>query len=517
MASGYPARFGRNILFNYAAALASLVVALVTTPLLTHSLGPARFGVWALVGAMIPYLELLEVGFANVTVTTMAQRVAVDDDEGIQTVVNTSFFLLMIPGVIALALAGVIAVVLPYVVHLHPDLVTSARVLVMLLGLDMALSIPFDTFGGGLIALQRFDLLNATLVTVLVLQATSWFVVLALGGGLIELGVVTVAISLAGQLSRYLLLRRLLPHLSLSPRYLDRQLIRSLSGLSGWFSVRQITTTVLGQADILVAGIVVGVAAAGVYTVAQRLATLGLTFLQPAVYVYFPHAAQSVGRGDDQRLGSDVLAGGRLAMGIALPTSLVLIVLGRPALDAWVGPAYTSGYPVVVLLALAAVFSSTAMAGSTIMSGSGAPKVPTIVAGMSALVHIGLSALLGSFYGITGVATGTLVAAVVFDCGITLGVVARRYGLDTGAYLWSVGRAHAGPVVAGASLGAYLATGPVSAFVAVHGRAADLAVVILAGLAIMAVYGSVFFFTGLDAHERSGILVRVRQALGGSA
>lgn len=513
----FPARYVRNVLVNYAAAMVSLVVALTTTPLLTHSLGTARFGVWALVGAMIPYLELLEVGFANVTVATMAKNLAMDDEEGVHTVLNTSFFLLMIPGLIALALAAVLAVVIPFVVHLRPDLVTPARVLLLLLGFDMALSIPFDTFGGGLIALQRFDLLNATLVTVLVLQAVSWFVVLGLGGGLIQLGIVTVVISLGGQLSRYLLLRRHVPRLVLSPRLVDRGLVRSLSGLSGWYSIRQITTTVLGQVDILISGIVVGVASAGVYTVAQRLATLGLTFMSPAVYVYFPHAAQSVGRGEDKRLATDVVAGGRVAVGIVVPTSLVLIALGRPALAAWVGRGYTAGYPVVVLLSVAAVFASVAVAGATIMSGSGTPKVPTIVAAVSAVVHIVLAVVLGALFGIAGVA-GALVASVaVFDCGITLSVVARRYSLDAFAYVRSLVRSHIPPVLCAAGLGWYFSTGPVASFVAGHGRAADLAVVTLAGLALLAVYGSVFLFSGLDAAERSAVGGRVRALLGGPA
>ena len=42
----------------------------------------------------------------------------------------------------------------------------------------MALSIPMDTFGGALTAMQRFDLLNYTLITVVLAQAVGWVVVL---------------------------------------------------------------------------------------------------------------------------------------------------------------------------------------------------------------------------------------------------------------------------------------------------------------------------------------------------
>ena len=86
-----------------------------------------------------------------------------------------------------------------------PDIITSipkslvgqARFLLLLLAFDMALSIPMDTFGGALIAMQRFDLLNYSLIAVIVAQAIGWVVVLSLHGGLIALGVVTVVVSLS--------------------------------------------------------------------------------------------------------------------------------------------------------------------------------------------------------------------------------------------------------------------------------------------------------------------------------
>ena len=92
----------------------------------------------------------------------------------------------------------------------------------------MALSIPMDTFGGALSALQRFDLLNYSLIAVMVAQAVGWVVVLvAVHGGLIALGIVTVAISLVGQVARLIMVHRLLPWFHLSLRRFDRGILRT--------------------------------------------------------------------------------------------------------------------------------------------------------------------------------------------------------------------------------------------------------------------------------------------------
>ena len=210
-----PLRFYRNVLTNYGNVFALLLVALLTTPLLTHGLGPERYGIWAMVGSIIPYLEILELGFASTTIVMLARHLASGESDRAEAILNTSLFLLIVPGLVCFGLACGVALALPHVVHIAPDQVSAARTLVILLGIDMAFSIPLDTFGGGLIALQRFDLLNATLTAVILCQALGWFIVIRLGGGLVALGLVTVGVSLLGQAARIVIFRRLLPNLKI--------------------------------------------------------------------------------------------------------------------------------------------------------------------------------------------------------------------------------------------------------------------------------------------------------------
>ena len=209
----------RNVTTNYLVAIVLVAVGFLTTPILTHQLGILRYGVWALIGSLIPFLEILELGFASATVAFVSRHLELEDDEQVTSTLNTSFLILSVLGIVAFAGVVVFAVFLPDIITSIPEsLVGQARFLLLLLAFDMALSIPMDTFGGTLIALQRFDLLNYSLITVTVAQAVGWVVVLWLHGGLIALGVVTVAISLVGQVSRLILVHRLLPWFRLSLR-----------------------------------------------------------------------------------------------------------------------------------------------------------------------------------------------------------------------------------------------------------------------------------------------------------
>lgn len=515
MSDSKPKNFSRNVLSNYLGSGVSVVVAFLTTPLLTHSLGIVKFGVWALIGSLIPYFELLELGFANATVTYVARHAESGSDDRLRRTLNTSFFVLMGPGAIAAGLAVVVAVFLPHIVHTIPThLMGQARVLLLLLAFDMAVSIPMDTFGGALIALQRYDLLNGSLITVMVLQAIAWIVLLEMHRGLVALGVATVAISLCGQFSRFLLLRRLVPRLAVSIRSFDRTILRSFATLSGWFSLSEISAAVVGGVDVIVVGIVVGVRAAAIYTVGQRLGTVPGKVLTPPTDVLFPYAGQLAGRGDRKGMDEATRHFTRVAMAIAGPTCMAVALLASPAVRAWVGPSYHEAAKVAVILAISVLFQALAVAPRTVMSGSGRPKVPTAVSAAEALVHVGAGIVLCRMYGLIGAAFATLACGVLLEAMVLLPILYRKLGTDALPFLFRLGKAHGIPAVVAGVAGWALARWQVVPFVDHHGRPAGIAVVVAAGLAVVVPYWAILMFTGMTANERALRVARLQDRWG---
>src|SRR5208283_4340494 len=299
--SGRPkkATVRRNVATNYLVAVALVAVGFITTPILTHQLGILRYGVWALIGSLIPFLELLELGFANATVAFVSRHLELEDNDKVGATLNTSFLVLSVVGIVAFAGVVVFAIFLPDIITSIPkSLVGQARLLLLLLAFDMAVSIPMDTFGGALLALQRFDLVNYSLIAVTISQGIGWVIVLWLHGGLVALGVVTVVISLLGQVSRLVMFRHLLPWFHLSLRRFDRRLVRTFTSASGRYSVVEISDAVIGLSDVLIVGAAAGVRAAAIYAVAQRLGLLPIRIVQPRTALLFSKAGQLAARDD---------------------------------------------------------------------------------------------------------------------------------------------------------------------------------------------------------------------------
>ena len=499
---GLPARFRRNVFSNYATTASTVIVNIVAIPLLARGLGDTRFGIWVLVGSVLLYLELLEFGFGTATVKCVAESYAKGDTERVRRTLATSFWVLSVPGLTALAIGAVAAGVFPTVFDIPPEAVGETRVLLLLLAFNTAVSIPSDTFGGAMIALQRYDLLNATLVVVSLIQLVAWAIVLHFGGSLVALAVPTLAVGLGGQLARYLIVRQLLSGASLSPKYFDRTLVRSFSSLSVWFSLREIAQVVTHRLDTVVVGALIGVPAAAIYAVGQKLAFLVDRLIQPATSTFFPHAATLAEKGDDDGLRASVTTSTRITFAITAPLCLILVLLAKPLLRSWVGEDYVEAAAVVRYLAAAILVKAFTRPGLMTLWGTGRVRTSALLLVGEGVLNLGISVILVRGVGIEGVAIGTLTAALVIELGILLPYVCRALRLPLWPYLAAIARAHLPATTASAMLGWVIVSRGISGPIE-SGLAAAL---------IGITYLGVFAATGLTREERSRLLGFVRRS-----
>lgn len=496
-----PRRFGRNVASNYATTACSLVVAVVTTPLLARALGPVQYGVWVLAASFVLYLELLEFGFSAATSNYVAGHESDGRRDLLARTLTTSMYVLTLPGLVALGVGLAIAGLFPIIFELGPAVRPAAQLLVVILAVDLAVSVPGDTFGAALIGLQRYDLTNITLIAVTVTQAIAWAVVLSFGGGLVALGVVTAVISLAGQAARFILVRRLVPELSLRPANFDRSLVRPFAGLSAWFALRDIALVVRSRIDTVVVGLLLGVASAGIYGVGQKLALIIERLSHPVVKTFFPHSAELTARNDTEGLRAAVLIGTRLSLGIGGPLCLVLGLLAGPLLDVWVGPAFSDARLVVVYLASAAAVKIVTYTGVVTLGGMGEARRPSLVASGEAALNLVLSVVLGTRMGLSGVALATLLASLIAEFLIMLPLICRRLGIPLAVFVAGLVKAHLPPVVAAIAVASLVGAGNQNGLVPI----------MLAAFAIGGTYLVVFTISGIQPTERAVL----RSALSG--
>ena len=495
---GLPRRFGRNVTMNYLALATTALSSLLLTPVLLHSLGRSAYGVWTLAGGVIAYLELLELGFGRATTKMIAEDVGRRPDSMVRTL-NTNVTALAGLGVVAFAAGLVIALAAPTLFDIPQHLRGESVAMFTVLAVALAVSIPFDSFGGALAAHQRYDLLAATNIGLVAASTLVIIGIVAAGGDIVALAIGTAAVSFPFHVLRWRLLRHLAPGMRLSRRFVERDRLKEAARLSWWFLMVDVAVTLTLKIDLIVVGLLFGVRTVAVYAVGSKAAQLFLNAMTGLVQVYFPQASflGREGRRDDLRLL--VTDGTRTALLVSLPLTAILVILAHPAVRLWVGPGYGESARILTVLTLAMAVRSMATTSSTVLQGSGRERAVATTCMAEAVVNVTMSVILGLLIGPIGVAFGTLIGAAVVQVPW---MVALSYRVTDMKLSEFVGRSLV-PHVVPAAVGAAVF---VTVRALISGAAGPLLVVVIAAVAA---YLATYLLASATPAERR----RLREAL----
>ena len=343
--SSLPHRFGANVFSNYMALGVTAVSAIVVTPLLLHHLGRPAFGVWVLATTVVAYLELFELGFGGATTKLVAEDAHVRPDQAVR-MINTTFFVLVPMGIIALGVGVVVAFLFPGIVHVASGLHDQVIVCVAVLAVGLAVSIPGDTFGGSLMGHQRFDLLSMSNAADGHRHRRGQRRHRPAGRGDRPAGhrhhrhLGAPSKACGGPWSA-----------TSSPRP------GSVPGSSTGSGCGPRPTSRAGSCsrpssrppsmacDVVIVGIVLGVRPAAVYAVGAKLAKAANQSMDSLAVVFFPYASATVRNRDGGDLKDIVIDGVRVTLLVGVLIALLLMVLAGPGITGLGGTRATTPRP----------------------------------------------------------------------------------------------------------------------------------------------------------------------------
>ena len=451
--------FRRNVLGVYAVYAAAIVSGLVVTPVVLHELGTETFGVWSFIGAVTIYLSALDLGVAPSVVRATAEARGRQTPEEVGRLASVALAVYGLIGVITLGAGLVLAWFVPALVEAPESLTAETRVCALLIVLGLVARFPLGLFNSLLAGHQRFDLQNTANFVSTVLYAALVVILLPRGGGLVLLGVVTLATTLFRLSFPLVWLKREFPGLRLSKQHVSRDAVRELLTVSWGNFLGHVASKVVLSADVVVVGIVLGAREAGVYALASRLFGMALGIASATTPFLLPAFAESEGAGEVSRQRGLMLMALRGGMAIALLVALPLVVLPDEVLAAWVGPEYEESSDVLFVLGLVAlVYQPLYVITQYLVAVKRQRRVAEVFV-PAAVVSVALSAAAAYVSGIEAVAWTTL--AVV---GVVLVVIAGALGSPLGVSYRTVARALGRPVVP-AAIAAALVLGVVGRLV----------------------------------------------------
>ena len=321
---------GRHTLFNLGGGVLPMVIALATVPLYLGYIGAERYGVLAVIWALLGYFGFFDFGFGRAVTQRMARLSDANDAERsklLWTALISTFVLGMLASVLLWLFAD-------YVLLNLIDMSASSRSEVagaiawLLLALPVLL--PTSVLIGAFQARLRFAELN---IIQLICSLISQLLPLAVAAsGHIELKILVPAALASRVLMAALLLQQSRRHVPLMGRPLiDRAHLKAMLSYGGWVSVMTFLAPLLVIIDRLIIGTLSGAKAVTSYTVPYDLVSRTMVISASLSSALFPRLA-SASPAEAQHLAERATA---VLVAVMTPVVIAGIFLVQPFLNVW--------------------------------------------------------------------------------------------------------------------------------------------------------------------------------------
>jgi O-antigen/teichoic acid export membrane protein len=324
-------------LANLAGATLPVMIALVTVPLYLKIIGVERYGVLAIIWALLGYFGFLDLGLGRAVTQRMARHAkgnAKDRSNLLWTALVAAFLL-------GLAGSGVLWItasyLLTHVVESSGGIRKEAQTAVHWLLFALPIILPGSALTGALQARLRFVQLNT--IQVFCGAIGQVLPLLVAAGGYVELRYLVPAVLVSRILSILLMFAQCRRYVPLIGRpTIDRTHLRPMLGYGGWFSILSLLAPLLVTIDRLVIASISGARAVAHYTVPYDLVSRLMILSGSLSSAIFPRLASA--DIDDGRLLAQRAS--EALVSIMTPITIAGLVLAGPFISLWVGQEFAA-------------------------------------------------------------------------------------------------------------------------------------------------------------------------------
>ena len=403
-----------NVLANWGAFIFGAAVNFFLAPYVVHHLGDTVYGIWALVGSVTGYLGLLDLGVRSAVTRYLARYAAEGDTEAANRMASSALALFCASGLLALLLAGSVTAAMPHIFQLSPEYLTAARLAVLVGGATVGVSLVAGVFGGTIAGLQRFTLLSGLDISLELFRAAAVWLTLGHGGGIVQLALIQLAVSLLRLVTYRELCRRLLPWLRLSAANVGRSTVRTIISFSGYATLMHSSGMLILYSDSLVIGALLPVSAVTFFAIGASLTEYARTVVSGISQTLTPmtSAAEAVSRSEAvARLLRRSVRLGTLAL---LPILVTFLVRGPTFIGLWMGESYRAASGSILrVLTVSLCFAVSYQIVTATMLGLNRHRSMALIYLAEGGVNLALSLALARPFGIIGVALGTAIPRLI--------------------------------------------------------------------------------------------------------
>jgi O-antigen/teichoic acid export membrane protein len=414
-------------------------VSFFLSPFIVRHLGNSAYGVWVLLVSMTGYLGFLDLGIRGAVTRYVAKFHSERDHEKSSRTVSSACGLFLSAGAIAVVAAIIFSIFAVPHFKIPPDYLKAAQIVVLLAGLNVAVSLISGVFGGVIVGLQRFDLLSSIAIGGVAMRAIAIFIALENGKGLVTLALIQLGGTVCELLLGLVLAKKLYPELSIGMGNIRRDHVTLIFSFGFYAFLLHLSNYFIFFTDALVIGAFLPVSMVTFFAIGGNLANYGRDLVGGFSRTMTPLASKLEVEAGREGLQKAILKQARYCAMAMWPIFLTFIIRGPLFIGLWMGASYAelSGH-VLWILSVPWLFGAGASVVASGMLGISQHKRVVPFALAEGVGNLVLSIALVKPMGILGVAWGTAIPNLAISIFFWPWYIRRTLGIPLRDYAYSL-------------------------------------------------------------------------------
>lgn len=356
-----------NSLTRVLLLLVGVIIAFVMSPVIVHGLGNHNYGIWELLGTLVSYLALLELGTGSAMVRYIADSLSRKDLIALQQIFNTGLFALIGMGMLSLLFCSFFMLRPEYLLSLGVSgRIQEYSLVLLILGLNLSIKLPeiaVISYSFGLQAHRFIDILR---IIILIMTNVAIYQIIIAGWDrlMVWMSLVTLFSTICESIlvtcwivfvDRRIRIKISFFSLSILKKFFEYG-SKNMTLIAAELMVRKLVNFVIAYTS--------GVGQIVYFVISNRLVeyaqSVGLALVSPLI----PYFADTAGRGDQTALQQSWFQITRICQIITFGIWVAMVGLGEPFIRVWMGEDYANRGEIVFYILCIGLFSQTIASNS---------------------------------------------------------------------------------------------------------------------------------------------------------
>jgi len=425
----------KNVVSNWAGFLVHTAIAFYLSPFLIHSLGKEVYGLWILVGSLTGYMGVLDMGVRSAIVKYTSAYFAKKDFKELSNVVNNSITLFSLFSGVILTVVAILFFFLEELFVIEPDMLTTSKIVFIIMGINLALVFPLNVFGGMISGLQRYEITNGLSIVFSIIKLVLLIIFINKGYGIVALALITVGLDQLKHLIFFFVIKKLIPEYKFHFMAYNKEASKKILKFSFQTFLIVISEMAIYYSDSIIIGAFLALSTVTFYVVAWTLLDYLRKIVNKIAFVLMPAASEMEAHNKDDHIKSLYAQSTKYSLLILIPILSVLIIMGDSFLVLWLGEEFRKSYMVLLILGAGEIFSLMQSIANQMLVGLGRHKLIAKHKIYMAILKIGLSILLLHYFDILGVALGTTIPTLVITIFVLVPISLKEFHFTLGSFL----------------------------------------------------------------------------------